>query len=141
MNIVIDMETRSRVDLKSAGMYRYAEDESTDIVCISLKAGDHPAVLWIPDKFHHIAGSAWLTDLFLDMFVHPDGRWTVMDEDEFEEAREKGLMDEGIARNARAALEEITAKAAAGEWPPDIVGRVPKDPLRTLRSVMELEKP
>jgi predicted RNA-binding protein associated with RNAse of E/G family len=81
------------------------------------------------------------TDLFLDMFVHPDGRWTVMDEDEFEEAREKGLMDEGIARNARAALEDITAKADSGEWPPDIVGRVPKDPLRTLRSVMELERP
>lgn len=81
------------------------------------------------------------TDLFLDLFVFPDGRSVVVDEDEFEEALERGLMDEGIARNARAAMEEISARAKAGDWPPDIVKRVPADPVRTLRTIRDLERP
>ncbi len=81
------------------------------------------------------------TDLFLDVFMFPDGRWKVVDEDEFEEALEKGLMDEGIARNAREALSEITRLAEAGKWPPDIVNKVPKEPIRTLRTIRELERP
>jgi len=81
------------------------------------------------------------TDLFLDLFVFPDGRWKVVDEEEFEQALEKGLMDEGIARNARAAIEEISARAKARDWPPDIVNRVPADPVRTLRTIKDLERP
>jgi predicted RNA-binding protein associated with RNAse of E/G family len=81
------------------------------------------------------------TDLFLDLFMFPDGRWKVVDEDEFEQALEKGLMDEGIARNARAAIEAMSEKARAGQWPPDIVKRFPGDPVRTLRTVKDLERP
>jgi predicted RNA-binding protein associated with RNAse of E/G family len=81
------------------------------------------------------------TDLFLDVFVFPDGRWEVVDEDEFEEALAKGLMDGGVARNANAALEEIRGKASAGEWPPEVVSRIPKDPKRTLRTIKDLERP
>lgn len=33
--IVIDFETRSRVDLKKAGAYKYASDPSTDILCMA----------------------------------------------------------------------------------------------------------
>ena len=81
------------------------------------------------------------TDLFLDVFVHPDGRWQVMDEQEFEEAVGKGLMDEGIVRNARAALEEVSRMVEAGDWPPAIVRRMPREPARTLRTVRDLERP
>jgi predicted RNA-binding protein associated with RNAse of E/G family len=81
------------------------------------------------------------TDLFLDLFMFPDGRWMVVDEDEFEQALAKGLMDEGIARNARAAIEEISGMAKAGHWPPDVVKRVPSDPVSTLRTVKRLERP
>lgn len=81
------------------------------------------------------------TDLFLDLFVFPDGRWKVVDEDEFERALTDGLMDEGIARNARAAIEDISALAKAGDWPPEIVKRVPADPVRTLRTIKDLERP
>jgi len=81
------------------------------------------------------------TDLFLDLFVFPDGSWKVVDEDEFEEALEKGLMDEGIARYARTAIEEISARAESGDWPPEIVKRVPGDPVRTLRTIKDLERP
>lgn len=34
--IVIDFETRSGVDLKKSGVYRYAEDESTEILCLAI---------------------------------------------------------------------------------------------------------
>jgi len=81
------------------------------------------------------------TDLFLDLFMFPDGRWKVVDEDEFEEALAKGLMDDGIARSARTALDEISKRAEAGDWPPEIVKRVPSDPVRTLRTVKDLERP
>jgi predicted RNA-binding protein associated with RNAse of E/G family len=81
------------------------------------------------------------TDLFLDLFVFPDGRWKVVDEDEFEEALEKGFIDEGVAQNARAAIDEISARARSGDWPPDIVKRVPGDPVRTLKAVRDMERP
>lgn len=81
------------------------------------------------------------TDLFLDLFMFPDGRWIVVDEDEFEEALAKGMMDDGIARNARAAIDMISKRAKAGDWPPDIVNKVPSDPVRTLTSVKALERP
>lgn len=35
--IVIDFETRSRVDLRKAGPFRYAEDPSTEILCLAYK--------------------------------------------------------------------------------------------------------
>ncbi len=81
------------------------------------------------------------TDLFLDLFVFPDDRWKVVDEDEFDRALEEGLMDEGIAKNAKAALDEVCGKARAGEWPPEVVKRIPKDPVRTLSTVRDLERP
>lgn len=81
------------------------------------------------------------TDLFLDVFMHPDGQWMVLDEDEFDDALAQGLMDEGIARKARAALDHIVKMADAGEWPPEIVRRFPGDPVRILRTVRDMERP
>jgi predicted RNA-binding protein associated with RNAse of E/G family len=81
------------------------------------------------------------TDLFLDFFMFPDGTWTRKDEDEFEDAVANGLMDEGIERTARQTIEEIEAKAQAGEWPPECVNRIPSDPQSVLMSVRNLELP
>lgn len=36
-----------RVDLKKRGPWPYAENDSTDILCIGLKDGDSPAVVWL----------------------------------------------------------------------------------------------
>lgn len=56
MNLVIDYETRSRVDIKTAGMYRYAEDPSTEVLCLAVKADEHEPVLWVPgDKLRLFA--------------------------------------------------------------------------------------
>lgn len=42
----IDFETRSEIDLKSAGPWVYAEHESTEILCLAWKWDDRPVELW-----------------------------------------------------------------------------------------------
>lgn len=48
MKLTLDIETFSRVDLKKAGLYRYAEDESTDILCACYSFDDGPVHAWVP---------------------------------------------------------------------------------------------
>lgn len=48
MTLHIDIETFSEVDLKSAGAYRYAEHESTEVLCLGWAVDDGPVNLWIP---------------------------------------------------------------------------------------------
>jgi len=38
MVVSIDFETRSAVDLRKTGVYKYASDQSTDIWCMAYKA-------------------------------------------------------------------------------------------------------
>lgn len=44
----IDIETFSEVNLKQVGVHRYAEDPSTEVLCISFANGDDPPSIWIP---------------------------------------------------------------------------------------------
>lgn len=44
----IDIETYSEVDLKAAGLYRYAEHESTDLTVVSYAFNDGPVHVWLP---------------------------------------------------------------------------------------------
>jgi DNA polymerase bacteriophage-type len=46
--VTLDVETFSKVNLKSAGMYRYAEDSSTDLLCVCWAVEDGPVNAWIP---------------------------------------------------------------------------------------------
>ena len=48
MKLTLDIETFSRVTLKTAGLYRYAEDESTDLLCVCWAFDDGPVSAWIP---------------------------------------------------------------------------------------------
>ena len=48
VKLTLDIETFSRVNLKTAGMYRYAEDESTDLLCVCWAIDDGPVSAWIP---------------------------------------------------------------------------------------------
>lgn len=53
--IVIDFETRSTVDIRRSGAYRYAADPTTDILCLAwTKGGD--VFLWWPDHFDEVMG-------------------------------------------------------------------------------------
>ena len=46
MKLFLDFETRSVADLKKTGTWRYAEDPSTDVLCLAYAFDDKPVVLW-----------------------------------------------------------------------------------------------
>jgi DNA polymerase len=48
--IHLDLETRSTVDLKKAGLYVYAEDPTTDVWCAAWCIGDAPIQMWTPGQ-------------------------------------------------------------------------------------------
>jgi DNA polymerase len=48
--VVIDIETRSRVDLGKAGAWRYASDPTTDVLCITYAVDNEPVALWLPSE-------------------------------------------------------------------------------------------
>ena len=43
----LDFETKSRCDLKAAGVYNYAQHASTDVLCMSYAFGDEDVQTWI----------------------------------------------------------------------------------------------
>jgi len=45
----IDFETRSKCDLSSRGVYNYAQDGTTDVLCMSYAFDDDEVVTWTPD--------------------------------------------------------------------------------------------
>jgi predicted RNA-binding protein associated with RNAse of E/G family len=63
-----------------------------------------------------------LTDLCLDLWLTPDGKVSVLDEDEFEQAVEQGLIDSRLARTARLTLERLLGEAEAGIFPSRYTG-------------------
>ena len=46
MPLHVDYETRSRLDLRKVGAYKYAMDPSTDILCMAYAFDDEPVQLW-----------------------------------------------------------------------------------------------
>jgi DNA polymerase bacteriophage-type len=55
--IWLDFETRSRCDLPSRGVYNYAQDLSTDVLCMSYAFDDEDVATWLPGMpFPNIAG-------------------------------------------------------------------------------------
>lgn len=62
-----------------------------------------------------------LTDLFLDLWITPGGRWHVLDEPEFEEAETKGWIDAGQAQHGRATLAALQSELEIGRLLPSEV--------------------
>jgi DNA polymerase len=46
----VDFETRSRCDLPSRGVYNYAQDISTQVICMSYAFDDEAVQTWTPDQ-------------------------------------------------------------------------------------------
>ena len=46
----LDFETRSRCDLRSKGVYNYAQDMSTDVLCMSYAFDDDDVRTWLPGE-------------------------------------------------------------------------------------------
>ena len=55
-----------------------------------------------------------ITDLFLDLWINPDGTYEVQDEDEFEEAVQNGAIGAGLERKARGVLNTLIAEVEEG---------------------------
>lgn len=53
--LFIDFETRSTVDLKSAGLDNYAKHSTTDVWCMGWARGDEPVSIWTPELFSRTA--------------------------------------------------------------------------------------
>lgn len=45
MKVTFDFETRSHIDLRKLGVYRYASDPSTEILCVAVKIDSAPAYI------------------------------------------------------------------------------------------------
>lgn len=67
--VVPDFETLSASDLKKAGAYRYWEDDTTEILCLSWTVDDAPPVTWFPSFEVYSTGT--LDDL-LELALDPD---------------------------------------------------------------------
>ena len=69
-----------------------------------------------------IDGPVWhTTDLYLDVWLGPDGSLLLLDENEFEEATGKEIIDTPTATRVRQEADAILEAARAGTWPPDVV--------------------
>ena len=55
--VIIDFETYSDVDISTRGLYNYAKDPSTEILCMGFKINDQRSCLWIArsNKIYQIA--------------------------------------------------------------------------------------
>jgi predicted RNA-binding protein associated with RNAse of E/G family len=61
------------------------------------------------------------TDLFLDFWLGADGVSALLDEDEFDDALSRNLLDAETAARAVSEMMSIVRATALGEWPPAIV--------------------
>ena len=59
-----------------------------------------------------------ITDLFLDLWVNPDGTYEIQDEDEFEDAIQNGAIDAELEIKAREVLDTLIAKVENGYLEP-----------------------
>ena len=50
MTLWVDFETRSACDLKTAGVYNYAQDASTEVLCMSYAFGEDEVQTWLPNQ-------------------------------------------------------------------------------------------
>jgi DNA polymerase len=48
--LYLDFETRSHCDLKKHGVYNYAQDATTDVLCMSYAFDDEDMVTWLPTQ-------------------------------------------------------------------------------------------
>ena len=69
-------------------------------------------------------GGVEITDLFLDLWVAPDLRYKVLDEEELEDALEKGWITEQLYEKARIELEKLITSVRQGNFPSPLVKRL-----------------
>ena len=71
-----------------------------------------------------IDGVVEITDLFLDLWVSPDLRYKVLDEEELEDTLEKGWIAKQLYKKSRIELEKLVTSVKRGDFPPPLVKRL-----------------
>jgi predicted RNA-binding protein associated with RNAse of E/G family len=66
-------------------------------------------------------GSVEITDLFLDLWISPDLRYRVLDQDEMEEAMKKSWISRQLYSRAKKELEKLVAMVEMKDFPPRLV--------------------
>jgi DNA polymerase len=90
----LDVETRSDVDLKKYGPYRYVEGKHTDVWCACYAFGDGPVQDWVPGQpcppaiVEHVRAKGWIVAhnaqferLIWTHILHPRYGWPLPDHD------------------------------------------------------------
>jgi len=73
------------------------------------------------------------TDLFLDLWVHPDRSYIVLDRNEFNEALRTGTLQASLAEKAQSELRSLIQLVETGRYPPGILRRFTKTPSQLLK--------
>jgi predicted RNA-binding protein associated with RNAse of E/G family len=73
-------------------------------------------------------------DLCLDVWIDANGGFTVLDQDEFDEAVDRHWIDAATAERARRELDSVLQKIAAGRFPPALVQSYSLPLVRRLRA-------
>jgi DNA polymerase len=68
MPFSIDYETKSRAELNDVGVFRYAKDPSTDVLCVSVCKDNGPVLVWIPPQYE------FRCDVFGDVVSDPGAK-------------------------------------------------------------------
>ncbi len=137
--LTIDFETRSADDLKSVGVYHYAADPSTDVLCLALKERGAEPVVWMPEE-RLTPEVRFAAQAFVDAeetaILNGDTDGTHQDSDvgasttdartAWDGLRKRGLANAGSSGgNATATVAKVrTARALMGKWglnPMDLV--------------------
>jgi predicted RNA-binding protein associated with RNAse of E/G family len=69
-----------------------------------------------------------MTDLFLDLWITPEGKWKVLDEDELQQAVTKRIISNSLARRARKELNLLVQLTKSGRFPPASVRKIEPTP-------------
>lgn len=57
MELVIDFESRSLIDIKKCGMYIYWQNPYTEVMMLSVKKDLEPTRVWVPPAFRHLCST------------------------------------------------------------------------------------
>jgi predicted RNA-binding protein associated with RNAse of E/G family len=80
-------------------------------------------------------GNVWtMYDLCLDLWLDANGQFRILDQDEFDEAVDRGWIDSVTAHRARDEMNRVIDRISDGAWPPEVVAGYDLERVRVLRA-------
>lgn len=102
-----DTEIFSECDLKASGVYRYAEHESTELLCDTFRFDKETPILWIPFTLP--------PDFKAELIARLAGRAEVHDRSEMPPRVRKHIEEGGEVRAHNAQFERVVLNGVAGK--------------------------